>query len=101
LRGKTIHFKGQMIESLASQRHPDPGRQQASRALGTAVGILVGWRRYTTYAAFRELLSAGERHEVPLFQLASALVALTSAADSGTTGVATARLAAEKEWGLT
>lgn len=88
-----------MIESLASQRHIDETRQQASRALDTAVGILVGWRRYSTYAAFRELLAASERHEVPLFKLASALVALASRSDDGATGAA--RLAAEKEWGLT
>jgi hypothetical protein len=89
-----------MIESLASQRHLDPSRQQASRALDTAVGILVGWRRYSTYAAFRELLSASERHEVPLFKLASALVALASGGADSETGAGAARLAAEREWGL-
>jgi hypothetical protein len=88
-----------MIESLASQRHIDGTRQQASRALDTAVGILVGWRRYSTYAAFRELLSASERHEVPLFKLAGALVALASSSADGATDAA--RLAVENEWGLT
>jgi len=90
-----------MVESLAGQRHLDPGRQQSSRALDTAVGILVGWRRCSTYAAFRELLSASERHEVPLFKLAAALVALASGGAEGEAGGgAPARLAAEKEWGL-
>ncbi|OIN79891.1 ANTAR domain-containing protein [Mycobacterium malmoense] len=89
-----------MIETLASQQHPGASRQQASRALDTAVGILVGWRRCSTHTAFRELLSASERHGVPLFKLASALVALASGgSESGTDG-AEARLAAEKEWGL-
>ncbi len=89
-----------MVEILTRQRHLDPGRQQASRVLDTAVGILVGWRRYSTYAAFRELLSASERHEVPLFKLASALVALASGGAGSETGAGAARLAAEKEWGL-
>jgi hypothetical protein len=90
-----------MVESLAGQRHLDPGRQQAGRALDTAVGILVGWRRCSTYAAFRELLGASERHEVPLFKLASALVALAGGGAEHETGVGAARLAAEREWGLT
>ncbi|OBI18419.1 hypothetical protein A5712_22120 [Mycobacterium sp. E2327] len=89
-----------MTETLAGQRHIDEGRQQASRALDTAVGILVGWRRYSTYAAFRELLSASERYEVPLFKLASALVALASGTAESEAGVDAARLAAEREWGL-
>ena len=60
----------------------------------------VGWRRYSTYAAFRELLSASERHEVPLFKLAGALVALASGGADSETGAGAARLAAEREWGL-
>ncbi|OBK44880.1 ANTAR domain-containing protein [Mycobacterium sp. 1081908.1] len=87
-----------MTESLASQRHLDESRLQASRALDTAVGILVGWRRCGTHAAFRELLRASERHQVPLFRLASALVALASGEAEAETGAA--RLAAEQEWGL-
>ncbi len=90
-----------MMESLAIQPHHDPSRRQASRALDTAVGILVGWRRCSTRSAFRELLSASERHEVPLFKLASALVELASGDAASGTGVSAARLAAEKEWGLT
>lgn len=89
-----------MTETLAGQRHIDEGRQQASRALDTAVGILVGWRRYSTYAAFRELLSASERYKVPLFKLASALVDMASGTAESETGVDAARLAAEREWGL-
>ncbi|OBI83228.1 hypothetical protein [Mycobacterium sp. 1245805.9] len=90
-----------MTEILAGQRHIDEGRHQASRALDTAVGILVGWRRYSTYAAFRELLGASERHEVLLFKLASALVALAGGTAETDTGLDAARLAAETEWGLT
>jgi hypothetical protein len=90
-----------MTETLAGQRQISEGRQQASRALDTAVGILVGWRRYSTYAAFRELLSASERHEVPLFKLASALVALASGGVETEVALDAARLAVEREWGLT
>lgn len=90
-----------MIESIASQQHLNASRQQASRALDTAVGILVGWRRCSTHAAFRELLNASERHEVPMFKLAGALVTLASGGVGGESGVSAAQLAAEKEWGLT
>lgn len=90
-----------MMESLASQQQLGVSRQQASRALDTAVGILVGWRRCNTQAAFRELLGASERHGVPMFKLASALVALASGEAETEVGVTAARLAAEKEWGLT
>jgi hypothetical protein len=100
----TTHFiqeSGQhMDEGFASRHHLDVSRQQASRALDTAVGILVGWRRCSTQAAFRELLGASERHEVPMFKLASALVALASGDAESEVGVSAARLAAEKEWGL-
>jgi len=33
------------------------------------------------HAAFRELISASERHGIPIFALASALVALASVSD--------------------
>ncbi len=88
-----------MIESIATRQRP--GRQQASRALDTAVGILIGWRRCSTHAAFLELVSASERHEVPLFALAAALVTLASRDADRLPAGATARTAAEKEWGLT
>lgn len=90
-----------MMESLASRQQLDVSRQQTSRALDTAVGILVGWRRCSTQAAFRELLAASERQHVPLFRLAAALVALASGEAETEIGVTEARLAAEKEWGLT
>jgi hypothetical protein len=88
-----------MMESLASQRHLS-SRQPASRSLDTAVGVLVGWRRCSTHAAFRELISASDRHEVPIFALASALVALASGGVETAAADSPARQAAEKEWGL-
>ncbi|MBI2700589.1 MAG: ANTAR domain-containing protein [Mycobacterium sp.] len=74
-------------------------RMQATRAIDTAVGILVGWRRCSTQAAFRELLSASERQQVPLFAMAGALVNLAGEhANAQTAGVA-AEQGAEREWG--
>ena len=70
-----------MMESLTTQNHFTPSRQSTSRALDTAIGILVGWRRCSTHAAFRELISASERHGIPIFALASALVSLASVSD--------------------
>jgi hypothetical protein len=77
-----------------------PHRQPATRSLDTAVGVLVGWRRCGTHAAFRELISASERHQVPIFALAGALVTLATRSDGAAPANDAARLAAEKEWGL-
>ena len=67
-----------------------PGRQETTRA------ILVGWRGFSSHSAFRELIDVGERHRIPVFALAEALVNLASRdaqpADS------TAQRAAEREW---
>ena len=46
------------------------------RVLDTAEGVLVGLRACTPDAAFRELLSVAERHAVPVFAVAAALVDL-------------------------
>jgi hypothetical protein len=84
-----------MTESLVSQP-----RQSTGRALDTAIGILVGWRRCSTHAAFRELISASDRHGIPIFDLASALVAQASLSDDIEAADSPARLAAEREWAL-
>lgn len=89
-----------MTETLASQPHLSPGRKPDIRALDTAIGILVGWRRYSANAAFRELISVNERHRAPIFALAGALVSLASGEDDIKGDIA-AQLAAEREWGLT
>ncbi|SOJ56113.1 hypothetical protein MSIMFB_03587 [Mycobacterium simulans] len=88
-----------MIEGLQNQLQRGAGGHESTRDLDTAVGILVGWRRYSTYAAFRELISASERHRVPIFALAGALVNL-ACRDADTARASTpAQLAAEREWG--
>lgn len=89
-----------MTESLATRVQLNPGRKPDIRALDTAIGILVGWRRYSTHAAFRELISVSERHRVPIFALAGALVSLAGR-DNDIKGDIAAQLAAEREWGLT
>ena len=89
-----------MMESLTTRNHLTPSRQSPSRALDTAIGILVGWRRCSTHAAFRELISASERQGIPIFALASALVALASVSDDTDAADSPARLAAAKEWAL-
>ncbi|WP_445159609.1 ANTAR domain-containing protein [Mycobacterium sp. Dal123C01] len=89
-----------MIESLVSQPQLRPGRRPDIRVLDTAVGIIVGWRRCNSHAAFRELISVSERHRVPIFALADALVALAGRDGDPKADIA-AQLAAEREWGLT
>jgi hypothetical protein len=89
-----------MIESLASKAPVTPPRKTDSRVLDTAVGILIGWRRCSAHSAFRELVAVSERHRVPIFALAAALVSLAGRDDDLRTDTA-AELAAEREWGLT
>jgi AmiR/NasT family two-component response regulator len=86
-----------MMESLASREH-HVGRQENTRVLDTAVGILVGWLHCGTYAAFRELVRASEHYRLPIFAIAGALVNLASHEDSNVVSTA-AELAAEREWG--
>jgi len=74
-----------------------PSRQETTRAIDTAVGILVGWRGYSTHSAFRELINASERHRIPIFALADALVKLASR-EAGARDAASHR-AVEREWG--
>ncbi|MGO9505919.1 MAG: ANTAR domain-containing protein [Mycobacterium sp.] len=55
-----------------------PGRQETTRAIDTAMGILVGWRGCSTHSAFRELINVSARHRIPIFALAEALVTMAS-----------------------
>lgn len=89
-----------MTEVLKSQGQLSPDRHQASRAIDTAVGILVGWRRSSTHAAFQELVSVSEKHAVPIFALAAALVALASRDADSQTANSAAQVAAAREWGV-
>lgn len=71
---------------------------QGVRSLDRAEGILVGLRGCTPIAAFGELVDAARQHAVPVFTLASALVAM--ACDQSTpSSHGTAASAARAEWG--
>ena len=89
-----------MIESLAREQQLSYSRREGRRILDTAVGILVGWRRCSTHAAFRELITVSERHDIPVFTMASALVTLASRDPAARSAGTAAQTAAEREWGL-
>jgi hypothetical protein len=70
----------------------------SGRILDTARGILIGLRRCPSESAFDELHSAAERHRVPVFAMAWALVHL--AGEGGTShAFIDAQSAARHEWG--
>jgi ANTAR domain len=72
---------------------------QARRIVDKAEGILIGLRRCSTAVAFDELLSAAQRHGIPVFTLAWALVDLANGATNLRQGCHTAQSAAGREWG--
>lgn len=71
---------------------------QGGRILDTALGILIGLRRCSSDAAFHELLGAAQRHGLPVFPMAWALVHLAGGGQSAPTFSA-AQSAARHEWG--
>ena len=81
---------------VPSQISLDP---QSGRILDTARGILIGLRRCHSDAAFQELLVAAQRHRLPVFAMAWALVHLTCGGDKSPETFNTAQSAARHEWG--
>jgi hypothetical protein len=71
----------------------------AGRILDTARGILIGVRRCPSEAAFDELLSAAQRHGVPVFAMAWALVRLAGNGRMPSHTFVDAHSAADYEWG--
>jgi hypothetical protein len=69
------------------------------RILDTAKGILIGLRRCPSEAAFHELLSAAQRHRMPVFAMAWALVHLADGGRHSVHTSADAQSAARYEWG--
>ena len=69
------------------------------RILDTAKGILIGLRRCPSETAFHELLSAAQRHRMPEFAMAWALVHLANGGENSAHTSADAQLAARDEWG--
>jgi hypothetical protein len=70
----------------------------SGRILDTARGILIGLRRCHSEAALDELYSAAQRHKVPVFALAWALVHLARDGEK-TPSFIEAQSAARHEWG--
>jgi hypothetical protein len=81
---------------VPSQISLDP---QGGRILDTALGILIGLRRCGSEAAFQELLVVAQRHRVPVFAMAWALVHLTCDGDKSPETFNAAQSAARHEWG--
>jgi AmiR/NasT family two-component response regulator len=69
------------------------------RILDRAQGILIGLRRCPSEAAFTELLGAAQRHRVPVFTMAWALVHLAGGTNSSADTFRCAQSAARHEWG--
>ena len=72
---------------------------QGGRILDTAHGILIGLRRCSSDAAFDELLGAAQRHGLPVFLLAWALVHLAGGGGQPAQTFSAAQSAARHEWG--
>jgi hypothetical protein len=70
----------------------------SGRILDTARGILIGLRRCRSDAAFDELHNAAQRHRVPVFAMAWALVHLAGEGEQ-TASFIDAQSAARHEWG--
>ena len=83
------------------QQSVRPVHGENSRVVDTAVGILIGWHRCSTHTAFRELASVSDRYDVPIVEMAAALVNLASRGTSGRDSDGPAHRAAELQWGLT
>ncbi len=70
-----------------------------SRILDTAKGIIIGLRRCSSETAFHELLDAAQRHRIPVFAMAWALVHLANGGDISVHTSDDAQSAARDEWG--
>ena len=69
------------------------------RIVDTAKGILIGLRRCPSAAAFHELLGAAQRHRMPVFAMAWALVHLADGGENSAHISTDAQSAARHEWG--
>jgi hypothetical protein len=69
------------------------------RILDTAKGILIGLRRCSSETAFHELISAAQRHKMPVFAMAGALVHLANGGQKSAQTSIDAESAARDEWG--
>jgi hypothetical protein len=93
---QTTDRKDMTTDWVPSQSALDP---HGGRILDTARGILIGLRRCGSEAAFQELLVAAQRHRVPVFAIAWALVHLTCSGNNSAETLSAAQSAARHEWG--
>lgn len=78
----------------------DWGRaQHGGRTLDTAQGILIGLRRCSSEKALHELLSAAQRHRMPVSTMAWALIHLAAGNGNSSHAFIDAQSAARHEWG--
>jgi hypothetical protein len=80
-------------------KHSMTADVHGGRILDTAKGILIGLRRCPSETAFHELLSAAQRHKMPVFAMAWALVHLANGGEKSAHTYADAESAARDEWG--
>jgi hypothetical protein len=73
--------------------------QHGSRILDTARGILIGVRRCSSETALHELLSAAQRHKMPVFAMAWGLIHLAGGGGKSPDTFIDAQSAASHEWG--
>jgi hypothetical protein len=85
-----------MADWTTTQISFDPN---AKSILDRAEGILIGLRRCPSEAALGELLGAAQRHRVPVFTIAWALVHLASGTGKSSGTFHAAQSAARHEWG--
>lgn len=64
-----------------------------------AEGILIGFRGYSSDAAFQELVAVAHGHEVSVLAVASALVDLATGTTDAAEAQPLAQAAAQTEWG--
>lgn len=73
--------------------------QHGGGTLDTAQGILIGLRRCSSEKALHELLSAAQRHKMPVSTMAWALIHLAAGNGTSSRAFVDAQSAARDEWG--
>lgn len=91
-----------MPESNLIRNRTNLGRDRTldgRRVLDLAQGILIGFQRYRTEAAFEELVTVAHKHDVTMSSLAAAVVALATGTTGETDVPREALAVAELVWG--
>ena len=91
-----------MLDTSVSRDRTGYSRIRASegrRVLDLAEGVLVGSRRYSTEAAFGELVAVAHRHDITVSAAAAALVALATGDPETTDANPTEVAIAQHTWG--